>query len=132
MPPGSTGTIVEGGAAFRSASPPHRRDAAALIRQLGGRTEAAVRRELDRLFARPPRPDRHRARGDRPGHVPLPQPAPPPPAEHPPRGRRAGDPADPHPLLDAARRLFGLADAPPANQVDPRRPGDRRLAESLV
>jgi len=53
-PPASTPTIVEGGAAVRSASPPHRRRAAALIRQLGGRTEAELRRELDRFFtARP-------------------------------------------------------------------------------
>ena len=38
----------------RPASVSHRRHAAALIRQLGGRTDAAVRRELDRLFAARP------------------------------------------------------------------------------
>ena len=44
-------TIVAGVAAVRSESPPHRRQAAALIRELGGRTEAELRRELDRFFA---------------------------------------------------------------------------------
>ena len=45
---------VEGGAADRAASPPHRSAAAAMIRGLGGRTESALRRELDRFFASRP------------------------------------------------------------------------------
>ena len=71
----------------RPASVSHRRHAAALIRQLGGRTDAAVRRELDRLFAAPPRPQRRRPRRHRAGRGAVPQPAPPPPAEHTPRRR---------------------------------------------
>ena len=43
--------IVAGVAAVRSEPPPHRRQAAAMVRELGGRTEAALRRELDRFFA---------------------------------------------------------------------------------
>ena len=38
----------------------------------------------------------------------------------------AGDSADPHPLLDAARRVFGLADAPHGRQAGPRTPENRR------
>jgi glutamyl-tRNA reductase len=46
-----TEAIVEGSAAVRSASPPHRSAAAAMLRELGGRTELALRRELERFFA---------------------------------------------------------------------------------
>ena len=108
------------------------RDADAVLRQLADRTEATVRRELDRLFrARPDLTDPERVAIAEAMSRFLNQ------LLHHPRSAlgaaaAAGDAADPHPLLDAARRVFGLADARPANQVDPRRPGDRRLAESLV
>ena len=94
-----------------------------MLRQLGDRAEAVVRRELDRLFAaRPDLTEAQRAaiaRAMSRFRNQL--------LHHPRSALRAaadaGDTADPHPLLDAARRVFGLADAPPANQVDPRRPG---------
>jgi glutamyl-tRNA reductase len=124
--------LVERDAAACFAALRYRRDAGTLLRQLADRTEAAVRRELDRLFlARPDLTDTQRAAIAQAMSRSLNQ-----LLHHPRSALRAaadaGDPADPHPLLDAARRVFGLADAPPANQVDPRRPGDRRLAESLV
>src|SRR5262249_28587374 len=54
--------IVDRGAAACGAALRHRRDAGALLRQLAERTEAAVRRELDRLFlARPDLTDPQRA-----------------------------------------------------------------------
>src|SRR5271166_4991839 len=124
-PPASTPTIVEGGAAVRSASPPHRRRAAALIRQLGGRTEAELRRELDRFFAaRPDLSDADRtpiARAMARFRNQL---------LHLPRSSllaaaAADGPAVAPTLLDAVRRLFGLADAPHGRHTGPRTPEDR-------
>ncbi len=124
--------IIEREAAGCWAALRHRQAAGVLLRQLGDRTEATVRRELDRLFSA----QRDLTESQR---VAIAQ------AmsrflnqllRHPqsalPTATDAGGFADPHPLLDAARRVFGLADSRPANQVDPRRAGDRRLAESLV
>jgi glutamyl-tRNA reductase len=125
-------SLIEREAAACFAALRHRRAAGALLRQLGDRTEAAVRRELDRLFlARPDLTDNQRAAIAQAMSRFLNQ-----ILHHPRSALRAaadaGDFADPNPLLDAARRVFGLADAPSANPVDPRRPGDRRLAESLA
>ncbi len=103
--------------------PLRRRDAAALIRQLGSRTEATLRRELERFFAA--RPELSQA--DRAAIVRaisrfrnqlL----------HQPRSTllaavSAADPAGVHPLLDAVRRLFGLADASHSNRAEPRASG---------
>jgi hypothetical protein len=129
-PPASTPTIVEGGAAVRSASPPHRRRAAALIRQLGGRTEAELRRELDRFFAaRPDLSDADRtpiARAMARFRNQL---------LHLPRSSLLAAAADDDPavaptLLDAVRRLFGLADAPHGRHTGPRTPEDRSTRSS--
>jgi glutamyl-tRNA reductase len=125
-------SLVEREAAACFAALRYRRDAGALLRQLASRTEAAVRRELDRLFlARPDLTDTQRAAiAQAMSHLPNQL------LHHPRSALRAavegGDAADPHPLFDAARRVLGLADPPPANQVGPRRPGDRRLADSLA
>ena len=109
----------------RPASVSHRRHAAALIRQLGGRTDAAVRRELDRLFAA--RPDLSVA--DRAAIAravarfrnQL--------LHHPRSTLRAAafapDTVGTHPVLDAVRRLFGLADAPHPDPAEPHPPQDR-------
>jgi hypothetical protein len=110
----------------------HGRDAEALLDQLAERTEAAVRRELDCLFrARPDLTDTQRAAIAAAMSRFLSQ-----ILDHPKSALRAaadaGDAADPHPLLSAARRVFGLADAAPAGHAGPHRPGDRRLAESFV
>jgi glutamyl-tRNA reductase len=124
--------LVESEAAACCASLRHRRDAGILLRQLADRTEATVRRELDRLFlARPELTDTQRSAIARAMSRFLNQ-----VLHHPRSALRAaadaGDPADPPPLLDVARRVFGLADAPPANPVAALGPGDRRLAESLA
>jgi Glutamyl-tRNAGlu reductase, dimerisation domain len=128
--PECTRATVEGSAAVRSAPPPHRRYAADMIRRLGGSTEATLRREVDRFLA------------SRPGLSPADRAA---IARamsrfrnqllhHPRRTLRvaavATDPAGAHHLLDAVGRLFKLADDPPSNQADPRRPGDRRAKPS--
>jgi glutamyl-tRNA reductase len=109
----------------RPASAPHRHHAAALIRQIGGRTEAALRRELGRLFAA--RPDLSledrvaiaralsRFRNQLLHHSRSTLRA----------AASAPDPAAAHPLLDAVRRLFGLADARHSDPAEPRTPGDR-------
>ncbi len=115
-PPGSTSAPVAAGAAVGHAHS-GRRHAAAMIRQLSGRTGAALRRELDRFFAS--RPDLSRA--DR--------------AEiaramarfrnqllHGPRrtlreAAAAPDPAGSHPWLDAAGRLFGLIGGPQTDRA---------------
>jgi hypothetical protein len=55
----STPVIAVGCAAVRRSLSPHRSHAADAIRQIGQRTEAALRRELDRFFAA--RPDLSRA-----------------------------------------------------------------------
>ena len=107
-------------------------DADSVLGQLTDRTEAAVRRELDRLFlARPDLTDTQRAAIAAAMSRFLSQ-----ILHHPKSALRAaadaGDAADPHPVLNAARRVFGLADAPPADHAGPRRPGDRRLAESFA
>jgi glutamyl-tRNA reductase len=109
----------------RTADSPHRRHAAALIRQLGGRTEAALRRELDRFFAA--RPDLSHADRAAIGRAlsrfrnQL--------LHHPRNTLRAAasaaEPAGAHPFLDAVRRLFGLADAPHSDRAAPRTPADR-------
>jgi glutamyl-tRNA reductase len=128
-PPASIPAIVAGGA-VRSASPPHRRRAAALIRQLGGRTEAELRRELDRFFAdRPQLSDADRAPIARAMSRFRNQ------LLHHPRSRlraAASDdhPAGAHPLLDAVRRLFGLAEAPHAHHAEPRIRADRPTKSS--
>jgi hypothetical protein len=124
-PPGGPPAIVEVGADDGPGSPPNRRHAAAMIRQLGSRSEVALRRELNRFFAA------------RPGLSP---------AErvaiaramsrfrnqllHHPRStlRAAADadhPAGSHTLLDAVRNLFGLTEAPQINQPGPRTTGQR-------
>jgi glutamyl-tRNA reductase len=110
----------------------YRRDAGALLRQLATRTEAAVCRELDRLFlARPDLTDAQRnaiahAMSHLPNHL----------FHHPRSALRAavagGDVADPHCLLGAVRRVLGLSDVSDADQVGPRGAADRHLAESLV
>jgi glutamyl-tRNA reductase len=96
--------------------PPAIRDhAAAVIRQIGGRAEVAMRRELDRFFtARPGLSHADRAAIARAMsrfrnqllHHPRTTLRAAAAAEHP-----AGTP----PLLDAVRRLFGLADPPHAS-----------------
>jgi glutamyl-tRNA reductase len=102
-----------------------RHHAAALIRQLGGRTGAALQRELDRFFAA--RPDLSHAdriaiaRAMSRFRNQL--------LHHPRSTLRAAAsaaaPAGAHPLLDAVRRLFGLTDAPPSDRAQPRTPVDR-------
>jgi hypothetical protein len=121
-PPESTPAIGEGGATNRPAPSPHRRHAAAMIRQLGGRTEATLRRELDRFFAARPNlthADRAaivRAMSRYRNQI----------LHHPRSTLRAAadadDPARARPLLDAVRRLFGLADAPHSSQAEPSMP----------
>lgn len=108
-----------GGAAARPASSPHRHHAAALIRQLGGRTDAALRRELDRYFgARPDLSPADRAaiaRSLSRFRNQL--------LHHPRASLRAAastpDPAGAHPLLDAVRRLLGLAELPHRIPAEP-------------
>jgi glutamyl-tRNA reductase len=109
----------------RPASVSHRRHGAALIRQLGGRTDAAVRRELDRLFAaRPDLSVADRAAIARAVARFRNQ------LLHHPRGTLraaafAPDTVGTHPVLDAVRRLFGLADAPHPDPAEPHPPQDR-------
>jgi glutamyl-tRNA reductase len=122
--------IVDREAAACWAALRHRRDAGALLRQLAERTEAAVRRELDRLFlARPDLTDPQRAAiahamGRFRNQL----------LHHPRSALSAavGDAAEAHPLLEAARRVFGLAEAPLGHAAEPRRTTDRRLAETLI
>jgi glutamyl-tRNA reductase len=105
-----------------------------LIRQLGGRTEAELRRELDRFFAaRPQLSDADRAPIARAMSRFRNQ------LLHHPRSSLLAaaaddDPAGAHPLLDAVRRLFGLADAPHAHHAEPRITADRptKLSTSSV
>jgi glutamyl-tRNA reductase len=117
---------VAGDASARPAAAPHRRRAAALIRQLRGRTDTALRRELDRFFAARPdlgRADRaaiaralSRFRNEllrRPRSTLR-------------AAAAAPDPAGAHPLLDAVRRVFGLADAPHSDPAAARTPDERR------
>src|SRR5262249_12483469 len=117
--------IVEHEAAACCAALQHHRDAGSLLRQLAERTEAPVRRALDALLvARPTWPAPRRAATAHPmGRFPTHPPHPPrsPPRAPPP----TSDAAEPPPLLDAARRVFGLADAPRGIEGDPRRTGDR-------
>jgi glutamyl-tRNA reductase len=111
----STSTILRPGepeARQESTGPPPatRDHAAAMIRQIGGRTEAAMRRELDRFFAARPglsHADRAAiARAMSRFRNQL--------LHHPRTTLRAAaaadHPAGAPPLLDAVRRLFGLAD----------------------
>ena len=122
--------IVAGVAAVRSEPPPHRRQAAAMVRELGGRTEAELRRELDRFFAaRPDLSDADRtpiARAMARFRNQL---------LHHPRSSLLAAAADDDPavaptLLDAVRRLFGLADAPHGRHTRPRTPEDRSTRSS--
>ena len=115
-PPERTTAILEGRAAVRFASPPHRSAAAAMIRGLGGRTESAVRRELDRFFAA--RPDMSHAdrvaiaRAMSRFRNQL--------LHHPRstlRAAAAADPAGARHLIDAVRSLFNLHDALACQQV---------------
>ena len=115
---------VESGAAVRSPSPPHRSAAATMIRGLGGRTESALRRELDRFFAA--RPDLSHAdrvaiaRAMSRFRNQL--------LHHPRNTLRAAAaaPAGPHHLVDAVRWLFNLHDTPKSDQSDRRRQGTVR------
>jgi glutamyl-tRNA reductase len=131
-PPERAQAIVDREPAACSASLQHRQHAGALLRQLGDRTEAALCRELDRFFAaRPDWTDTQRATIARAmcrfRNQLL---------HHPRSALRAAtdaaDPADPHPLLDAAGRVFGVANVPPGRKVALRSPGDRRPARSSV
>jgi glutamyl-tRNA reductase len=121
---------VEGCAADRAASPPHRSAAAAMIRGLGGRTESALRRELDRFFAA--RPDLSPAdrvaiaRAMARFRNQL--------LHHPRstlRAAAAADPAGAHDLVGAVRSLFKLHDAPESNQSDRHKPRDRSADPAL-
>ena len=106
-------------------SPPHRRRAAALIRQLGGRTEAELRRELDRFFAaRPDLSDADRtaiARAMSRFRNQL--------LHHPRSTLLAAaaneDTAVAPTLLDVVRRLFGLANAHHSDRAELRTPASR-------
>ena len=124
-PHGAAPPIVQCEAAVLSESPPHRRHAAAMIRQLGVRTDAALRRELDRFFAvRPGLSHADRAEIARAMSRFRNQ------LLHRPRSTlRAAAGADghagPHPLFDAVRRLFGLSDVSHSSQAVQRAPGDR-------
>ena len=121
----STRATVENDAAVCSASLAHRRQAAAMIRGLGGRTETALRRELERFFAA--RSDlSHEDRAaiaralSRFRNQLL----------HHPRSTlraAAADPAGAHHLLDAVRSLFNLDNArhAPLRVAVPRGPRDR-------
>jgi glutamyl-tRNA reductase len=127
-PAASTPMVIEGDA-VRSASPQHRRRAAALIRRLGGRTESELRRELDRFFAsRPGLGDEDRAliaRAMARFRNQL--------LHHPRRSLRAvaaDDPAGVLTLLDAVHRLFGLAESPHGCHNGPRTPAGRTMKSS--
>ena len=102
--------LVEREAAACYATLQHCRDTGLLLRQLADRAEATIRRELDRLFLnRPDLTDTQRTAIAGAMSRFLNQ-----LLHHPRSALRAaadaGDPADPHRLLDAARRVFGLAD----------------------
>jgi Glutamyl-tRNAGlu reductase, dimerisation domain len=120
-PTESTGPIVEPGEVARSTSPIHRSAAAAMLRELGGRTESALRRELDRFFsARPDLSPADRvaiARAVSRFRNQL--------LHHPRRALREvpDDPASSRHLLDAVRNLFDLAVASLSYRADPRKPG---------
>ena len=124
----STGPIVEPGEAARSPSPIHRSAAAAMLRELGGRTESALRRELDRFFsARPDLSHADRvaiARAVSRFRNQL--------LHHPRRALREvpDDPAGSRHLLDAVRHLFDLAVASLSYRADPRNPGDLKAKYS--
>jgi hypothetical protein len=112
-------------AAVRSEPPPHRRQAAAMVRELGGRTEAALRRELDRFFAT-------RSGLSHADQVAIAR------AmsrfrnqllHHPRSTLRAAaateDTAGGNPLLDFVRHLFSLADAYHSDRAELRTPASR-------
>ena len=117
--------IVEREAAACFAALRHHRDTGALLRQLADRTEAAVRRELDRLFvARPELTDTQRTAiahaMSRFRNQLL----------HHPRSTLCAaaateDTAGANPLLDVVRRLFGLADAHHSDRAELRTPASR-------
>jgi hypothetical protein len=122
VPTEKTRASVESGAAVRSTSSPHRSAAAIMIRGLGGRTESALRRELDRFFAA--RPDLSQAdrvaiaRAMSRFRNQL--------LHHPRNTLRAAaaEPAGLHHLVDAVRSLFKLHDTPVSDQSHRRRPRD--------
>jgi len=117
--------IVEREAEACFAALRHHRDTGALLRQLADRTEAAVRRELDRLFvARPELTDTQRtaiAHAMSRFRNQL--------LHHPRSTLRAAaateDTAGANPLLDVVRRLFGLADAHHSDRAELRTPASR-------
>jgi len=129
-PGASPSAMVAGGAADGSASQPHRSRAVALMRQLGGRTEAELRRELAHFFAARPglseadRAPIARAMARLRNQL----------LHHPRSSLRAtavGDyPAGAPALLDAAGRLFGLVDAYQTHHPEPLRYEDRPTRSS--
>ena len=120
-PPERTTAIVEGRAAVRFASPPHRSAAAAMIRGLGRRSESTVRSELDRFFvARPDLSHADRvaiARAMSRFRNQL--------LHHPRstlRAAAATDPASARHLIDAVRSLFNPHDTLACSKSGRRRP----------
>jgi glutamyl-tRNA reductase len=113
--PESTGANFEDDAAVCSASPPHRRHAAAVLRGLGGRTDVALRRELDRFFAARP----NLSHGDRAAIARALSRLRNQLLHHPRSTLRAAaaDPAGARNLLDAVSSLFNLADSSPIRAV---------------
>jgi glutamyl-tRNA reductase len=121
--PESSGPTVEDDAAAYSASPPHRRHAADMIRGLGGRSAVTLRRELDRFFAARP----GLSHGDKAAIARTLSRLRNQLLHHPRSALRAAavDPAEPRDLLAAAGSLFNLADTCRLYLADPRSPGDR-------
>jgi glutamyl-tRNA reductase len=111
-----------------TADSPHRRDAADIIRRLGGRTDAALRRELDRFFAARP----GLSHADRAAIVRAMSRFRNQLLHHPRITLRTAvaDPAGAHTWLDAIRQLFGLAEDPRSKQAAPRAPEHRAPIES--
>jgi glutamyl-tRNA reductase len=111
-----------------TADSPHRRDAADIIRRLGGRTDAALRRELDHFFAaRPGLSQADRAAIVRAmlrfrNHL----------LHHPRITLRTAvaDPARAHTWLNAVRLLVGLAADPLSKRAALRAPEHRAPIES--
>jgi hypothetical protein len=111
-----------------TADSPHRRDAADIIRRLGGRTDAVLRRELDRFFAARP----GLSQADRAAIVRAMSRLRNQLLHHPRSTPRTAvaDPAGAYTWLDAVRPLFGLAEDPPSKRAAPRAPEHRAPIES--